>query len=193
MSRSIWIAVLATTAALALAGCRKEEKPPAPRGGTAAAQTEAHVSPVQVAQPAADAPGALAKAPTFALPDLQGNEVRLETVLQEKPVLLVFWATWCPNCEAEVPELNELYKAHGDKAALLAASVQESRAKVASFAQSKGIAYRVLLDEKGEVAGKYRVHGVPTLFVIDRDGTIRYEGHEVGEARDALTKLLAAT
>jgi peroxiredoxin len=81
-------------------------------------------------------------------------------------------------------------KEHGEKVAILAIDIQESQAKVASFAKRKGIAYRVLLDFKADVARLYNIVGTPTLVLIDEAGCIQYKGHDIRQARTELLRLL---
>jgi thiol-disulfide isomerase/thioredoxin len=161
--------------ALAL-GCSEE---PAAQGQVAQRPAEA-----------AEAPQQRAEAPLFALPDLQDTEVRLEEVLADKPALLVFWATWCTYCRAEIPDLNRLQAERGDEVSLLAIDIQESRRKVSAFADKEGIAYRILLDSDAQVARRYGITGIPSLILIDRQGGIHYQGHVVEEAEAKLSELL---
>lgn len=117
----------------------------------------------------------------FTLPDMNGEPVSLGTFLEKKPVLLVFWATWCPHCNELVPEINRLHTdpATGAKLQILALNYLESREKVESFLRKKRVAYPVLLDRKGTVARMYRVVGIPTYVLIDKGGRILYRDHEL--------------
>jgi peroxiredoxin len=124
-------------------------------------------------------PGASAgPAADFTLPDLDGQPVALNQFLGKKPVLLVFWATWCPECKAAIPEINAM--ATGPLAAklqVLGLDFRESREKVANAVKARGIRYPVLLDEKGQVARAYGVAGIPTYVLIGRDGKVIYREH----------------
>jgi peroxiredoxin len=124
-------------------------------------------------------PGASAgPAADFTLPDLDGQPVALNQFLGKKPVLLVFWATWCPECKAAIPEINAM--ATGPLAAklqVLGLDFRESREKVANAVKARGIRYPVLLDEKGRVARAYGVVGIPTYVLIGRDGKVAYREH----------------
>jgi peroxiredoxin len=124
-------------------------------------------------------PGASAgPAADFTLPDLDGQPVALNQFLGKKPVLLVFWATWCPECKAAIPEINAM--ATGPLAAklqVLGLDFRESREKVANAVKARGIRYPVLLDEKGQVARAYGVVGIPTYVLIGRDGKVIYREH----------------
>jgi peroxiredoxin len=114
----------------------------------------------------------------FTLPDLDGQPVALNRFLGKTPVLLVFWATWCPECKAAIPEINAM--ATGPLAAklqVLGLDFRESREKVANAVKARGIRYPVLLDEKGQVARAYGVVGIPTYVLIGRDGKVIYREH----------------
>lgn len=124
-------------------------------------------------------PGASAgPAADFTLPDLDGQPVALSRFLGKTPVLLVFWATWCPECKAAIPEINTLATGPlAGKLQVLGIDFRESREKVANAVKARGIRYPVLLDGKGQVARAYGVVGIPTYVLIGRDGKIVYREH----------------
>ena len=112
------------------------------------------------------------KAPDFVLKDLQGRKFRLSENWG-KPVLLIFGATWCPYCRDEIPRLKDIYANYSKRGlVILNIDIQESKEKVSRFAESYKLPYRVLLDEKADVAESYGVQGVPTMFLIDKKGMI---------------------
>jgi peroxiredoxin len=116
--------------------------------------------------------------PDFTLPALDGQPVALNQFLGKKPVLLVFWATWCPECKAAIPEINALHAGPlSGKLQILGLDFRESREKVAAAVKSRDIRYPVLLDEKGKVAREYGVVGIPTYVLIGRDGKVVYREH----------------
>lgn len=119
----------------------------------------------------------------FTLPDTSGEQISLNRFIGGKPVLLVFWATWCPRCNESVPAINRLQTAPPTRDALqiLALDFMESREKVQDYIREKGVAFPVLLDENGSVARKYQVVGIPTYVLIDRKGDVAYRGHELPE------------
>ncbi len=114
-------------------------------------------------------------APDFVLREHgTGRLVRLSD-FRGKTVVLNFWATWCPPCIAEMPELQALHASRqgaGDLV-VLAVDVQEPPSVVAEFVQVKGLTMPVLSDRTGEVAKHYGLPGLPGTFFIDRDGTVR--------------------
>ncbi len=111
-------------------------------------------------------------APDFVLKDLDGKEVRLADY-RGKVVLLAFSTTWCPHCRKMPPYLNELRREYGDSGLVIFnIDIQEPVKKVRSYAARHNIKYSVLLDEKAETAMAYNVKGVPSLILVDKEGTI---------------------
>ena len=114
----------------------------------------------------------------FTLPDLDGRPVTLGPFLGKKPVLLVFWATWCPECKAAIPEINALATGPlAEKLQIFGLDFRESREKVALAVKSRGIRFPVLLDERGQAARAYGIVGIPTYILIDRRGNMVYREH----------------
>jgi cytochrome c biogenesis protein CcmG, thiol:disulfide interchange protein DsbE len=117
----------------------------------------------QTGQPAID----------FALNNLAGELVWLSD-LRGKVVIITFWATWCPPCQAEIPELSRAYVDLKDQGVvILAVDVRESLDVVHEFVLGWGMNYPVLLDPRGYLAYAYGVRGIPTSFFIDRQGILR--------------------
>ncbi|MFH1032723.1 MAG: redoxin domain-containing protein [Chloroflexota bacterium] len=117
-------------------------------------------------------------APDFQLQSLDGNTVSLSG-LRGKPVLLNFWATWCPPCRKEMPYLQQIYNDWTSKGlVLLEIDVGETPATVNEFMKNNNLSMPVLLDVQKEVTRKYGIGAIPTTFFIDIDGIIqeRVEG-----------------
>jgi cytochrome c biogenesis protein CcmG/thiol:disulfide interchange protein DsbE len=127
----------------------------------------------------AAAPGAESDRPAdFTLADLDGQQVTLGPYLGKKPVLLIFWATWCPECKAAIPKINALATGPlAGKLQIFGIDFLESRKKVAQAVKSRGIRYPVLLDEQGEAARAFAVVGLPTYILIGREGKVLYREH----------------
>jgi peroxiredoxin len=112
------------------------------------------------------------KAPDFTLKDLKGNPVTLSS-LRGKVVLLNFWATWCPPCVAEMPQLNQLYKKMGPRGLeIVAVSTDSSIGYPRDFVSKNNIAFRVLYDEDRSAVRLYKVFSMPTTFLLDKNGVI---------------------
>ncbi len=114
-------------------------------------------------------------APDFELVTLDGESVSLSN-LRGKVVLVNFWASWCPPCRSEMPAMEEIYQQYGpDKFVILAVNDtrQDTLTNIKNFVSEENLTFPILLDESGQVTGKYLVHSLPTSFFIDRDGVIQ--------------------
>jgi peroxiredoxin len=131
-------------------------------------------------------------APAFSLADVNGKKVNLSDY-NGKVILINFWATFCGPCKAEMPSLNNLFLAlKNDGLIVLAISTDDSEKPVQSFIKEKAIAFPVLMDKDQEVYfDQYGVLGLPTSFLIDRDGIIREKirGERVWDAPDMKDKI----
>ena len=106
----------------------------------------------------------------FTLEDLNGSKVSLSK-LKGKKVYLNFWATWCPPCKEEMPDLEKLYQETKDSdLVILAVNVGEDKKTVQDFITKNKYNFPVLLDVKGEVSQLYQVSGIPTSYFIDTNG-----------------------
>ncbi len=106
----------------------------------------------------------------FTLEDLDGNMVTLSQ-LKGKKVFLNFWATWCPPCKAEMPDIEKLYQETKDSdLVILAVNVGEDKKTVQDFIVKNKYNFPVLLDVKGEISQLYQVSGIPTSYFIDTNG-----------------------
>jgi len=113
-----------------------------------------------------------AKAPDFTLKDLSGKSVKLSS-LRGNPVLVIFSATWCPECRREIPYFKEIYASYYSKGLqIVNIDIMEPKDRVRSFADRFELPYLTLLDEDGQVAQKYGVYGIPTALLIDKNGII---------------------
>jgi peroxiredoxin len=111
-------------------------------------------------------------APDFTLLSLDGQDVRLSD-FQGKPVLLTFWASWCPPCRAQKSHLITAYNDFADQGlVILGINVGEEPSLVREYVAQKGIPFPVLLGTE-EVAHLYQVRGIPATFLIDRQGILR--------------------
>lgn len=113
----------------------------------------------------------------FTLETVDGSSISLGRFRGEMPVLIVFWATWCPQCNAEIPAIKDVHSRMMGKLQILAIDFMESREKVRAFVNSKNITYPVLLDANGKVARKFRVAGIPTYVLLDRSGKVVFSGN----------------
>jgi len=105
----------------------------------------------------------------FTLADLQGKKWHLQD-LRGKVVLVNFWATWCPPCRKEMPDLQALYDKFKDQGFVVLAISDEEAAKVSPFIAERKIGYPILLDPGRKVNEEFIVEGIPKSFVYDRSG-----------------------
>lgn len=150
---------------LTACGPAKDDKPPAPK------VTAAAVVPAGEAQKLPK----MGAAPKWEMKDLQGKPVKAEQ-FKGKVVVVDFWATWCPPCRAEIPDYVKMQEKYGkDGLVIVGASIdQGGPAVVEEFAKKAGINYTMLMADD-EIAALFGgISAVPTTFLIDRDGQVRY-------------------
>jgi thiol-disulfide isomerase/thioredoxin len=109
-------------------------------------------------------------APAFRMQLVDGRYVELDD-LQGRPVLINFWATWCPPCRREMPDIIAASESNDDLV-VLAVNVQEELKVVGPFVSDFDISMPVLRDIDGELRQTYGVSGMPTSVFIDRDGNV---------------------
>lgn len=141
-----------------------------PDDGTEAEEAEAEEAEAGQLPPAID----------FTLTDQYGNSHTLSDY-KGKTVFLNFWATWCPPCRAEMPDIQKIYdsyKENGDDSLVVLGVAspgqgqEGSLEEVAGFLEENGYTYPVLMDTTGEQFAAYGVYALPTTFMIDRDGNV---------------------
>jgi peroxiredoxin len=114
------------------------------------------------------------KAPEFTINDLSGKGVSLSS-FAGKPILLNFWATWCPYCREERAYLNSIYKEYKDKGlVIIAVSIDKSAEIVRNYLKRMPADFVILHDNNNDAASTYGVYSLPTNFLIDRNGIIKH-------------------
>lgn len=112
-------------------------------------------------------------APLFKLNDLDGKPFSLENQ-KGKVVLLRFWSTQCKSCKEEMPKLEAAYQGLKSSGMLMVTvNIRDTAKKVTEFIKGMGLTFPILIDENRDAARKYKVFGVPTSFLIDKEGVIR--------------------
>ncbi|MET1178702.1 TlpA disulfide reductase family protein [Peribacillus simplex] len=115
-----------------------------------------------------------AKAPNFSLKTLDGKQVELSDY-KGKKVMLNFWATWCPPCKKEMPDMEKYAQQAGDDVVVLAVNIDPEN-DVQAFVEDNGITFTIPLDSqsaKNPVNERYRILSIPTTYFIDKKGIIR--------------------
>lgn len=115
-------------------------------------------------------------APDFTLTTSDGKTVKLSD-FRGKKVILNFWATWCPPCRQEIPDMIKYYEANKDKnVVILGVNLTDSEKNpenVTTFLKDNGITYPILFDTKADVSNRYQIINIPTSYVLDTKGIIR--------------------
>ncbi len=116
------------------------------------------------------------KAPDFDLTTLDGEKVKLSDYKGEK-VLLNFWATWCPPCRAEMPDMQKLHDKHDDVNILAVnlSGTESGEEKIQDFIDELDLSFTIPLDIDMEISQMYEVVAYPTTYMIDSDGRIGYK------------------
>lgn len=127
------------------------------------------LSVLSLAAVAETAPLAGSVAPALALPDLNGKTVSLQKYAGEKPVVIVFFASWSRSCQTELADLQTLYD---DKYEILAVSFDKKSKELKSFLAKNQFNFPVLLDKKLASIDPFQVLILPTTFCVNRDGNI---------------------
>jgi peroxiredoxin len=131
-------------------------------------------------------------APSFSLQKLNGSVVNLIDY-KGKVVLVNFWASWCGPCKMEIPSLNRLYqKRKSTGFEILAISLDRTPvSKLADFVKLKQMDFPILLNSEGDVSEKYTVRGIPSSFLLDKKGMIKWKvvGGVEWDRVDVLSKI----
>jgi thiol-disulfide isomerase/thioredoxin len=110
------------------------------------------------------------QAPLFSAISIENRIINLHDY-RGKPVLIYFWATWCPVCKMERSTIEGLAE---DYAVITVASWSDDVEAVHAYFDSPGLRNTTILDLSGQLAGRYGVTGVPSFFILDKNGEIRF-------------------
>lgn len=113
-------------------------------------------------------------APDWTLQSESGEMVILSEVAAQQPVIVLFWATWCPYCKALMPHIQSIRLEYGDEIRVLAVHFRDDKGDPVAFIENAGYDF-TLLPDGDEVAKLNEIWGTPGLMIIDRDRTIRYD------------------
>jgi peroxiredoxin len=114
-------------------------------------------------------------APGFSLKSLDNKEYSLNTLLQRGPVVAAFFKVSCPVCQFTFPFLERLYKRYGSDGVTFLGISQDDARSTSKFAREYGITFPILIDDENGyvVSNAYGLTNVPTIFLIDADGTVK--------------------
>jgi cytochrome c biogenesis protein CcmG, thiol:disulfide interchange protein DsbE len=110
--------------------------------------------------------------PAFTLYEINGNKAAIGK--DGKVTVINFWATWCPPCRAEFPELMKFSQANKNIVQFYSVNLQENNDKIVDFLNKEGYSLPVFLDKDGQISKMFRITAIPTTIVVDSDGIIRY-------------------
>lgn len=152
---------------------------------------EEGVSDAEISETEEPSEPALAFPPDFTLKVLGGENFRLSQMRGNKAVVLIFFATWCPACMAEVPEINkfaELVK--DDDILVFGVNFRQTESVLRQFQTRREVKYSILLDADGSVASAYGVTGIPHIVGVSRKGVPIYRGIHLPPDRKAFIESL---
>jgi peroxiredoxin len=130
--------------------------------------------------------------PAVTLENLTGDTVSLARWVGKKPVLVEFWATWCPICEALLPRIEAAQQQYGDRVEFLviAVAVNQSKSSVRRHIDRHAMPFRLLWDGSGAAVRAFQAPSTSYIVVLDRSGKVVYTG--VGEDQDIEAALAKA-
>lgn len=111
-------------------------------------------------------------APDLILELLNGGTFNLADYRGKKAVVLDFWASWCPNCRRDMPNLNRYYEKYKDQVEVIGINLHENKSTVKKFINSQSINFPIALDPQSIAARKYGIQYTNTHFLIDKEGRL---------------------
>jgi thiol-disulfide isomerase/thioredoxin len=120
--------------------------------------------------------------------DLAGKAIDLQQSIGSRPVLLVFWASWCPTCKTEVPKINKLaekYSGQGMDFIAVNVGYNDSVERARAFMEKTGMRYPAYFDGSGKVTEQYQLLGVPTILIADKHGVVRFRNFMTPDITEA--------
>lgn len=118
-------------------------------------------------------------APDFEVPMIDGERIKLSN-LKGKKVLVNFWATWCPPCKEEMPELQRFYEEYGDQIKIIAINAtgsERNEQAVRNFLEENDYTFPVGIDKNNKITDQYLAMTIPTSYFIGSDGVIQVPRH----------------
>jgi thiol-disulfide isomerase/thioredoxin len=131
--------------------------------------------------------------PEFTIRTLDGRNIAAES-LKGRPLLLVFWNTWCPNCMRELPVINRLAVKYSPRRLTVLAvntAINDSESKARVYWKKSGFLFSTGYDHYFEIGSSFKILGVPTIILVDSKGIVRYKHARVPEDMDERLKQLS--
>jgi thiol-disulfide isomerase/thioredoxin len=127
--------------------------------------------------------------------DLNGQPFDLQQSIGSKPVMIIFWASWCPSCKTEVPKINQLaakFKGRGMEFIAVNVGFNDSVERAQAFVKKTGMSYPVFFDATGVITEQYRLQGVPTVIIADKQGVIQFRNYATPDISETTFSQLMA-
>lgn len=111
----------------------------------------------------------------FTMEDQEGNSIKLSRIIANgKPIVLNFWASWCPPCKEEMPDFDKVYKELGEEIQFVMVDMTDGQRETVEmgtqYVEEQGFSFPVYFDINQEGAMSYRIYSIPTTIFIDKDG-----------------------
>jgi len=113
--------------------------------------------------------------PDIHLSTLDGSDFHLDDI-SGRPLVINFWASWCPPCRAEMPTFQQVYEEYRGRGLIIAAvnaTNQDTISDAVDFATTNHLTFPILLDISGSASRSYNIHSLPTTVFVDREGVIQ--------------------
>ncbi|WP_027371506.1 TlpA family protein disulfide reductase [Desulfovermiculus halophilus] len=134
-------------------------------------------------------------APKFEITTLDGREVDLQSYADQGPLLLFFWTTWCRYCADEMRAIEDLKDEYGPQGLQILGinpGWRDSERRAEAFRRREKLDLALAFDQSMRLGSTYMLQGVPTLFLVDTQGTVAYRGHGItSRLRTALDRMLS--
>lgn len=124
------------------------------------------------------------------LPTLALNYMGKQPELTGRPLLVEFWATWCPPCRKSIPHLNEIYAKYKAQGLQIVGITDEDEATVKKFQKQIPMDYNVAINTPGSIYEQFGIKAIPTAFLVDKGGKIVWTGHPMELSEDEIRSVL---
>lgn len=124
----------------------------------------------------------------FVIEDMDGNRILFKE-FEGKTLFVNFWATWCPPCIAEMPDIHELYKETSSEVAFVMISLDQNEEKAKSFVQKKDYEFPIYF-LRSRLPASYDTHAIPTTYLLDKKGQVIIENHGMAKYNSSSFKKL---